>query len=330
MSVIRSLLVGLLAMLLVACSDSDLPPAAKPVDKGAATPMAPGKPAVIKVAVILKSFTNPFFVEMAKGARQAQAETGIELEIKTSTPDTSAEQQIRLVHSQIKAGVNAIVISPVDTRLLVPALKAAHDAGIKIVNIDERLNPEALTANALYFVPYIGVDSEQGAYQAAKFIADKIGHPTEVAIVGGIPGTATAIERQQGAQRAFQEKALLRLVPSGAANWKADEAYELARRLFKAHPKIGAVYCANDLMAIGVMKYLQEAKISKVLVGGFDALDEARGAIRAGQMAVTVDQRAAQQGYLGVISALKLLRGEEVSKVLLVETQLVRSVALKP
>jgi ribose transport system substrate-binding protein len=330
MSVIRSLLVGLLAMLLVACSDYDPPPAAKPVDKGAATLMAPGKPAVIKVAVILKSFTNPFFVEMAKGARQAQAETGIELEIKTSTPDTSAEQQIRLVHSQIKAGVNAIVISPVDTRLLVPAMKAAHDAGIKIVNIDERLNAEALTANGLYLVPYVGVDSEQGAYQAAKFIADKIGHPTEVAIVGGIPGTATAIERQQGAQRAFQEKALLRLVPSGAANWKADEAYELARRLFKAHPKIGAVYCANDLMAIGVIKYLQESRNSKVLVGGFDALEEARGAIRAGQMAVTVDQRAAQQGYLGVTSALKLLRGEAVPKVLLVETQLVSAGGLNP
>ena len=327
---IKPLLVCAFVTLTIACSDATKPFAATPTRDGTAVPAAPGSPSTFKVAVVLKSFTNPFFVEMAKGARQAQAETGIELEIKTSTPDTSAEQQIRLVHSQIKAGVNAIVISPVDTRLLVPAMKAAHDAGIKIVNIDERLNAEALTANGLYLVPYVGVDSEQGAYQAAKFIADKIGHPTEVAIVGGIPGTATAIERQQGAQRAFQEKALLRLVPAGAANWKADEAYELARRLFKAHPRIGAVYCANDLMAIGVIKYLQESRNSKVLVGGFDALEEARGAIRAGQMAVTVDQRAAQQGYLGVTSALKLLRGEAVPKVLLVETQLVSAGGLKP
>jgi ribose transport system substrate-binding protein len=318
------------ATFVAACTDSGAPSSISPATGAGATPSKPGKPAAIKVAVILKSFTNPFFVEMAKGARQAQAETGIELEIKTSTPDTSAEQQIRLVNSQIKAGVNAIVISPVDTRLLVPTLKAAHDAGIKIVNIDERLNAEALTANGLYFVPYIGVNSEQGAYLAAKFIADKIGHPTEVAIVGGVSGTATAIERQQGAQRAFQENAHLRLVPAGAANWKADEAYELARRLFKAHPRIGAVYCANDLMAIGVIKYLQESRNSKVLVGGFDALEEARGAIGAGQMAVTVDQRAAQQGYLGVTSALKLLRGEAVPKVLLVETQLVSAGGSKP
>lgn len=330
MATLKLLVWCALSALVLACGDSGAPSAAIPATVDTAVPAASGKSANFKVAVILKSFTNPFFVEMAKGARQAQAETGIELEIKTSTPDTSTEQQIRLINSQIKSGVNAIVISPVDTRLAVPALKAAHDAGIKIVNIDERLNPEALTANALYFVPYIGVDSEQGAYQAAKFIANQITRPTEVAIVEGVPGTATAIARQHGAHRAFQENRHLRVVPAGAANWKADEAYELAQRLFKAHPKIGAVYCANDLMGIGVIKYLQESRNSKVLVGGFDALEEAKGAIRAGQMAVTVDQRAALQGYLGVTSALKMLRGEEVPKVFLVETQLVSAGGLKP
>ena len=133
----------LLVTLMVACSDSGKPSATAP--------------APFKVAVVLKSFTNPFFVEMAKGARLAQEETGIDLEIKTATPDTSAEQQIRLVRGQITAGVNAIVISPVDTRLLVPVLKAAHEAGIKIVNIDERLHPDALTTHGLPSVPYMGL-----------------------------------------------------------------------------------------------------------------------------------------------------------------------------
>lgn len=315
--------------LVVACSDSGKPPVTTPAADASALPASLGKPTPFKVAVVLKSFTNPFFVEMAKGARQAQKETGVDLEIKTSTADTSAEQQIRLVKSQIAAGVNAIVVSPVDTRLLVPVLKAAHDAGIKIVNIDERLHPDALTAHGLPSVTYIGVNSEQAAYQAAKFIADQISRPTEVAIVEGLSATFTAIERYRGAQRAFQENGHLHLVDAGAANWKADEAYELARHLFKSHPKIGAVYCANDLMAIGVIKYLQEVGNSTVLVGGFDALDETKGAIRAGHMAVTVDQQASQQGYLGVISAVKLLRGEEVPKVLLVEAKLVNADGLK-
>lgn len=305
----------LLATLTVACSDSGNPTTTSP--------------APLKIAVVLKSFTNPFFVEMAKGARLAQTETGIDLEIKVATPDTSTEQQIRLVRSQIIAGVNAIVISPVDTQLLVPILKAAYDAGIKIVNIDEPLHPDALSAAGLTSVPYVGVNSEQAAYRAAKLMADQITRPTEVAIVEGLSGTATAIERYRGAQRAFQANPHLRLVQAGAANWKADEAYELARRLFTSHPKTGVVYCANDLMAIGVIKYLQEVGNSKVLVGGFDALEETKGAIRAGHMAVTVDQQASQQGYLGVISAVKLLRAEEVPKVLLVETKLVSAVGLK-
>jgi ribose transport system substrate-binding protein len=330
MATLKLLVWCALSALVLACGDSGAPSAAIPATVDTAVPAASGKSANFKVAVILKSFTNPFFVEMAKGARQAQAETGIELEIKTSTPDTSTEQQIRLINSQIKSGVNAIVISPVDTRMAVPALKAAHDAGIKIVNIDERLHPEALTAHGLYSVPYIGVNSEQAAYQAARFIANQIQHPAEVAIVEGVRGTSTAMERYRGAERAFQANQRLRIVPAGAANWKADEAYALAQRLFKMHPKIAAVYCANDLMAIGVIKYLQEVGNSKVLVGGFDALEEAKGEIRAGHMAVTVDQQASQQGYLGVVSALKLLRGEGVPQVVLIETQLVNARELQP
>jgi ribose transport system substrate-binding protein len=319
----------LFATLIIACSDSGTVPSTIPAADGPATSTAPGKPVNFKVVLILKSFTNPFFVEMAKGARLAQKETGVELEIKSATPDMSAEQQIRLVNNQTKAQVSAIVISPVDTRLLVPHLKAAHDSGIKIVNIDEQLNPEALMVHGLHTVPYVGVDNEQAAYQAAKFIADKIGRPTQVAIIEGVRGSNTATERYRGAQHAFQENGHVRLVSAGSANWKSDEAYELARQLFKSHPKLGAVYCANDLMAIGVVRYLYEVRNSKVLVGGFDALEEVNGAIRGGHMAVTVDQQAARQGYMGVINAVKLLRGEDVPKVVLIETSLVTASGLK-
>lgn len=325
----RQIALLLIAVLMVACGDSSKPSTALSAAGVTAPPVSSVKAAPLRVAMVLKSFTNPFFVEMAKGARQAQQESGIDLDIKAATPDTSVEQQVRLVKSQIAAGVQAIVISPVDTRLIVPVLKTAHDAHIKIVNIDERLDPDALAAHGLPPVPYIGVDSEQGAYQAAKFMADQISRPTEVAIIDGVPGTFTATERHRGAQRAFQEKSHLRLVNAGAANWKAEEAYALAGRLFKLHPKLGAVYCANDLMAIGVIQYLNETGNSKVLVGGFDALEEARGAIRAGQMVVTVDQRASQQGYEGIMAAVKLLGGEAVSQRVMVETQLVHAGGLK-
>jgi ribose transport system substrate-binding protein len=113
------------------------------------------------------------------------------------------------------------------------------------------------------------------------------------------------------------------------ANWKIDEAYTMARRVFSAHPNIGLVFCANDMMAIGVVKFLQETGRQKVLVAGFDALDEAKVAVFQGQMTGTVDQQAAQQGYQGVMTALKLLRGEPVPQEVLVESKLVTAGDLK-
>ncbi len=323
------LLVGLFAMLLTACGDSAQPSvgsvAVGDTQRGAGRDRTP----VIKVAVILKSLTNPFFVEMAKGARVAQQVTGIDLEIRAATPETSVEQQIRIVQEQIKSRVDAIVISPVDIRQLAPALKAAHDAGIKIVNVDERLDADALKAHQLAEVPYVGVDSEQAAYQAAKFLSSRVDRPTEAAIIEGVAGTNTAIDRKRGVQRAFSENHQIRLVASQAANWKSDQAYELAARLFKTHPKIGLVYCSNDLMAIGVIKYLRDSGRSRVLVGGFDALRQAKDAVRTGVMGVTVDQHAFMQAYIGVMSALKLLRGQAVPSQEMVSIELVTATSLR-
>jgi len=282
-----------------------------------------------RVALIMKTLTNPFFVEMEKGARKAQAETRIDLQVKTATQETSIEQQIELVDKEIKANAKAIVIAPGDSTRLVPVLKKAQDAGIPIVNIDNRLRPEAMAAAGMKPVPFISVDNEQGAYLAAKFLADKVHGPTEAGVLEGIQSAINAQLRKAGAERGLRSNPGIRIVASASANWKIDEAYGVTRKMLKAHPKIGILFCANDMMAIGAIKYLQESGHGKVLVAGFDALQEAKTAIQAGQMAVTVDQQADQQGYLGVASALKLMHGEQVPMDLKVEVRLVTAETLK-
>jgi ribose transport system substrate-binding protein len=323
----RSLPTFVFALFLAACGQRDRPSIDSiTANKG---PTPPTRARVLKVAFIMKSLTNPFFIEMAKGAREAQRERGIELNVQASTPETSVEQQIRMVDSQIEARVDAIVISPVDTRRLVPVLKKAQDAGIKIVNADERLQPDAVAVNGMRPVPFVGVDNERGAYLGAKFLAAKVHQPTQACILEGIPGTFTAIDRKRGIEKAFAENGNLEIVATAVANWNADEAYEAAKGLFRTHPNIGVVYCANDMMAIGLIKYLQERGRTAVLVGGYDAVGEAREALRAGRLSVTVDQRADRQGYISVMSALKLLGGEPVPDTVLVDTEVVTGASRK-
>lgn len=320
--------VCLCSLFLVACGESthSVTSVVATVDADKHTPASPSQ---IRIALIMKTLTNPFFIEMEKGARKAQQETGIDLQVMTATQETSIEQKIQLVENQIEAKVNAIVIAPGDSLRLVAVLKKAQDAGIKVVNIDNRLQPDAVKAAGMKPIPFISVDNEQAAYLSAKFVVDKITQPMEVAIFEGIRTADNANQRKRGAERAFRENPKLHIVSQETANWKIDEAYEVAKHVFADHPNIGAVFCANDMMAIGVVKYLQESGKTKVLVAGFDALEEAKLAIHQGKMTSTMDQQAAEQGYQGVQTAIRLVNADVVPEQVLVDARLITAEMLK-
>ena len=321
-----SILLTLVTLLLLVggCGESadKTQPTAPSGASTSSTPVTQPAP-VPTVALVMKTLTNPFFVDMEKGAREAKQELGIELQVKTAAQETSIEQQIQIVEELIHAKIDALVIAPGDSLELIPVLKKAQDAGIEVINIDNRLDPEYSTRLHLRPIPFISVDNEQGAYTAAKWISDRISAPTKAAIIEGIRGAANAEARRQGALRAFAENPAITVVASETAHWKIDEAYQVAKKLFGAHPDIGALFCANDMMALGALKYLDEQGNNQVLVASFDALEPAKAAIRAGKLAATVDQQAAQQGYLGVQYAMRALAGETLPMETLIDTRLI-------
>ena len=269
----------------------------------------------------MKTLTNPFFIEMEKGARQAAYELGVELRLKTGAEETSVEQQIQIIDDLVVAGVDAIVIAPGDSRRLVPALRKAADSGIRLVNIDNRLDPEALAESALPPVPLVSVDNERAAYASANFIAEGCRPGTQAAIIEGIRSADNARQRMQGARRAFVENGAV-VVAAQSANWKIDEAYAVTRQIFAKHPRVSLLFAANDMMALGALKYLKESGRTDVKLAAYDALPEAVAEVRSGRLAATVDQQAAQQGYQGVALAVRLLRGETVAPLTLIDTRL--------
>ena len=313
---------------LMACGQSNAPSASS-APTNAPSAQAPAAVAPQQIGLVMKTLTNPFFIEMEKGARRAEKEFGVNLIVKTAAQETSVEQQIQLVNDLIAAKVDAIVIAPADSQSLVDTLKKASDAGIKIVNIDNRLDAEALKRAGLGEVPFISVDNDAGAYKAGKYLADKAVAPTQAAILEGMRSADNARQRMEGAKRALLENKQIKLVASETANWKIDEGYLVSKTLFSRYPDIRLLFAANDMMAIGAVKYLQESGKTKVTVVGYDALAEAIAEIKAGQMSATVDQQAAEQGYQGVALALRLVNGEKVQAVTLIDTRLVTAESLK-
>ena len=277
----------------------------------------------LQIALVMKTLTNPFFIEMEKGAREAQQELGIDLIVKTGAQETSIEQQIAIVDELIAQQVDAIVIAPGSSTELIPVLKKAQDAGIIVVNIDNRLDAALSATLGLTGVPFISVDNEQGAYMAAKCIADRLDGPADVAILEGIHAAKNAQDRKAGAERAFAEAGDLTIVASETANWKIDEAYDVTRKLFQDHPTVQGIFASNDMMALGALKYLADFGHEEVMVAGFDALAEALAAIDNGTLLCTVDQQPAEQGYLGVQFAVRAHNGETLPEEVLIDVRLI-------
>jgi len=264
------------------------------------------------IALVMKTLTNPFFVEMERGARRAEKDLGIKLLVKTAAQETSIQQQIGIVADLIRQQVDAIVIAPGDSVELIPILKQAQDKGIVIINIDNRLDQEYSKRVGLLNVHFISVDNELAAYNITKVLTDKLTQPTEVVIIEGIRGALNAELRKNGAIRAFSETEFATLVATESANWKIDEAFELMTELYKNHPNIGGIFCANDMMALGVIEYLQSTGKKDVRVAAFDAIPQALDAIKSGTLLATVDQQAAEQGYRGILSANNILSGKKM------------------
>ena len=313
----------LMILSLVGCGDSGAPSfttvASVPPQHPQPAPVATKR----TVALVMKTLTNPFFIEMEKGAHRAEKQLGLELQVKTATQETSIEQQIQIVDDLISAKVDAIVIAPGDSQRLVPVLKKAADAGIKLVNIDNRLDAETLKQIGMTAVPFISVDNEKSAYASANYIAGGAKPGTQAAILEGIRSADNARQRTEGATRAFAGNKAIKLVASESANWKIDEAYATTTRIFARHPEITLLFAANDMMALGALKYLKESKRSDVKVAAYDALEEAIAEVKAGHLAVTVDQQAAEQGFQGIALAVRLLNGERVPEIMLIDTRLI-------
>lgn len=326
MKSVRLLSVSLLAALLAACGPSSGPSiTTTPASAPAAAPAAAKK----EIGLVMKTLTNPFFVEMEKGARRAEQELGISLKVKTAAQETSIEQQIQLVEDLVEAKVAAIVIAPGDSQRLIPTLKKAIQAGIQVVNIDNRLDAAAVQAAGLAPIPFVSVDNDAGAYKAGKYLTEGLQQPTEALILEGIRSADNARHRMEGAKRALLENKQVKLVGSQTANWELDTAYEVTRVHMKKHPNTKLVFAANDMMALGVVKYLQETGNKGVKVAGYDALAEALAEIKAGRMAATIDQQAAEQGYQGVALAVKMLKGESVPPETTIDTRLVNADSLR-
>ncbi len=264
-----------------------------------------------RIALVMKSLANEFFKTMAEGAaaHQAKHADAYELIVNGIRNETDLTAQVNLVEQMVARGVDALVIAPADSKALAPALKRAVDAGVTVVNIDNKLD-EAVLAEAGLSIPFVGPDNREGARMVGEVVAGKLAAGDEVAIIEGITTAFNGIQRRLGFEDAMKAGGM-KVVSTQSGSWEMAKANTVAAAMLSEHANLKALLCANDSMALGAVQAVKAAgREGQVLVAGFDNISAIQPLVETGVVVATADQHADKLAVFGIEAALQILNGE--------------------
>ena len=276
-----------------------------------------------RVALIMKTLSNPFFISMQEGAERAAEELNVDLITLAQPKETDADKQLDNIENMIAEKVDALLVAPADSKAVVAPLMKAQKAGLLVINIDNRIDPETAKAKG-FSCPYIGADNEEGGYLAGKHLAKLLGGKGKVVILEGIRGVDNAEARRRGFEKAMAEHKDITIVDKQTANWDMMQGMDVFANMLASQPDIQGLFCANDMMALGAVRAIDEAKkTGQIYVVAYDNLKEAQVEIKKGTLHGTIEQHPDLMGGWGVRKAVEALEGKEIEKEILVTLELI-------
>ena len=261
------------------------------------------------VGLAISTLNNPFFVKLAEGAEAAADEAGVKL-ITVDAGDDAAKQTSN-VEDLISKNVSVLIVNPVDSDAIAPAVKDAVSKGLKVISVDRVVNGVDVDCQ-------IASDNVAGAEMATEYLAELVGEGAKVAELQGVPGASATIDRGEGFHNVADQK--LDVVSSQTANFNRAEGMTVMENVLQSASDVKGVFAHNDEMALGALEAVAGKDIQIV---GFDATDDAVAAVKDGKMAATVAQQPDKMGETAVNTAISLINGEDVEKSIPVEVTLI-------
>lgn len=252
---------------------------------------------------------NPFFVTLNEGAQKKADEEGADLIVVDAGDD--AAKQTSDIEDLISKNISVLIVNPVDSDAVAPAVKDAISRGIKVISVDRVVNGVEVDCS-------IASDNVEGAKMATEYLVSLVGEGAKVAELEGVPGASATIDRGEGFHAVADEQ--LDVVSKQTANFERSEGMTVMENMLQANADIQGVFAHNDEMALGAVEAVGNRD---VVVVGFDATDDALAEIEKGRMAATVAQKPDLMGETAVETALKLVNGESVEKEIPVEVELI-------
>jgi inositol transport system substrate-binding protein len=240
----------------------------------------------LTILMSVPGLTFPFFVHCVNQAKEEANKLG-DIDLIISDGQVSSPKQTADIEAAITKKVDGIVISPNDVDALAPALQEAVDAKIPVVTFDRRVN------KVPGILAHVGADNVKGGEAQGQVIEKLFPGGATVMNLQGQSGSSPAIDRNKGLHNVLdQAKDKYKIVFEDTAAFARDKGLSVTESALAGMPKPpDVISCANDDMALGALEALRARNlIGKVKLIGFDALPEALGQIKAGNMTATIEQ----------------------------------------
>jgi fructose transport system substrate-binding protein len=267
------------------------------------------------VGLITKTDTNPFFVKMKEGAQKAASSNGLQLQTYAGKQDGDNESQVQAIENLISAGAKGVLITPNDSKAIVPSIDKARQAGMLVIALDTPTDPQSAT-DATFATDNFQAGLLIGQWAKAKFA----GKPAKIAMLDlNANQVSVDVGRDQGFLKGFgidvKDQARIgdesdpQIVGHDVTDGAEDGGRTAMENLLQKDPTINLVYTINEPAAAGAYQAVKAAgKEKQVTIVSVDGGCDGVKNVKAGIIGATSQQyplKMAQEGVDAVSAFAK-------------------------
>src|SRR5690606_16462629 len=205
------------------------------------------------VAVVLKTLSSPFWLQVAGGVEDGGEAAGVEVTLAGATAETQVQEQIDKVRAAITQQVDALVVAPTQAEQLEPILQQAVDEGIPVLLVDTDI--EGWDGKETF----VGTDNYAAGVTAGEFILEQADSGT-IALIRGVPGNPSTDSRVDGVIDTLEGSGI-EVVADLSANSDRAEGRAVMADILQSNPDVSIVFAANDDMALGALEAVKAAGV---------------------------------------------------------------------
>ena len=274
------------------------------------------------IGVSLMTLTNPFFQELGGALKEEAERNGYQ--VMTTSAEFDVSKQRNQVSDFIVQNVDAIVLTPVDSKAIGTAIKEANEAGIPVFTADI-----AVLVEDVDVVSHIATDNYQAGRIAAGALVEAIGGRGQIGILD-YPEVESVILRTRGfldelEKRKQEDGVQIEVVARLPTGGIQDRGFRATEDMLQAHPDLDGIFAINDLSALGAVAALEKAgRAGRIKIVSVDGQPEGIQAIDEGKIYADAVQYPSQIGKQTVEVIVRYRNGEEVPEEILIPTELYR------